>query len=506
MKKIISIILLVCMVSVLFVACKENGGNVVTTPAATDPTTPDTTTAPTETSKVVKDNTTANLGGDSYRILAWEDAYYLEFEYDVEDTSMKSVNDSIRDRNKTVTTNRNCELEFVYVLGNYENRETYLNKALQLDAGSASDYIDIYAGYSQVTGLLSTKGLCANLLKYTGEDTLDFSYPWWPQSLIEDAVFDGRLYFCTGDIATSVLWWMSTIYFNKKMMETVGYDPLEPYKLVDNKQWTIDKLIEYCTDISVNTDGVKDFEDDTFGFYSDFDVYFDALQVGCGFTMLEPDDKLLLKLSDSYASQAEGALHTKLREFLHGPDAFHKKGGGLVNVKEKDSFMKGNSLFTIRNAAYAHDLRLSDLADFNYGILPVPMLNTAQGQYYTQITPEHTAYAIGLSSNKKAGAAALIQSLAAESYIQVTPVIFDEAMKLRYSHEIDDARMFDTIKNSIRFEAGRYYNLSLNDYCWKTWRLNLGNDSAYLGPAQGAIRAITILIAQLTNVLKSADK
>ncbi len=506
MKKIISMVLLVCMVSVLFVACNQNVTDNETTPAATTPSVPGVTTAPTETGRVVKDNTTADLGGDTYRILAWEDAYYLEFEYDVEDTSMKAVNDSIRDRNKTVTTNRNCNFEFVYVLGNYENREVYLNKALQLDAGSATDYIDIYAGYSQVTGLLSTKGLCANLMKYTGEDTLDFSYPWWPQSLIKDAVFDGRLYFCTGDIATSVLWWMSTIYFNKKMIETLGHDPLEPYKLVDNKQWTIDKLIEYCTDVAVNDDGVKDFDNDIFGFYSDFDVYFDALQVGCGFTMLDPDDTQLLKLSSSYASQAEGALHTKLREFLHGPDAFHKKGGGLINDKQKDSFMKGNSLFTIRNAAYAHDLRMSDLADFNYGILPVPMLNTAQGQYYTQITPEHTLYAIGFSSNKKEGAAAVLQSLAAESYIQVTPVIFDEAMKLRYSHEIDDARMFDTIKNSIRFEAGRYYNLSLDDYCWKTWRLNLGSNSAYLPPAQGAVRAISALITALANNLKNADK
>ena len=506
MKKILSLVLLICMVSVLFVACKQNGGTIETTPSDTSPNTPTETTGSAATKPVYKDNTTANLGGDTFRILAWEDAYYLEFEYDINDTSMKSVNDSIRDRNRTVNTNHNCNFEFVYVLGNYENREIYLNKALSLDAGTPSDYIDIYAGYSQVTGLLSTKGLCANLLKYTGEDSLDFSYPWWPQSLIEDASFDGRLYFCTGDIATSVLWWMSTIYFNKKMMETLGNDPLEPYKLVDNKQWTIDKLIEYCTDVGVNNDGVKDFDEDIFGFYSDFDVYFDALQVGCGFTMLEPDAKNMLKLSSTYASQAEGQLHNKLREFIHGPDSFHKVGGGLINDKLKDSFMKGNSLFTIRNAAYAHDLRMSDLANFNYGILPVPMLNTAQGQYYTQITPEHTVYAIGFSSTKKEGAAVVLQSMAAESYIQVTPVIFDEAMKLRYSHEIDDARMFDTIKNSIRFEAGRYYNLVLNDYCWKTWRLNLKDDTAYLGSAQGAIRAINMLIINLNKTLAGADK
>jgi hypothetical protein len=45
-----------------------------------------------------------------------------------------------------------------------------------------------------------------------------------------------------------------------------------------------------------------------------------------------------------------------------------------------------------------------------------------------------------------------------------------------------------------------------SDYAWKLWRLPLGNDTAYLGPAQGAVRAVSVLIVELQRLLLAADK
>lgn len=516
MKKVISFILLFCMVAVMLVACTpatQTGGT--TTPEATQPNTPSTptgTTGPTDTgsgntpSKLDKDNTTANYGGESIRILAWEDASYLEFEYSENDQGMKSINDAIRRRNNTVQTNRGVSLEYTYAKGNYSNRETYINKATQLDSGTPDQYIDIYAGYSQVTALLSTKGMCANLLKLTSDDGLNFDYAWWPDTMLKEAVYQNRLFICTGDISTNVLWWMMCLYFNKDLMEDVDLDPTEPYKLVDKGEWTVDKFIEYCTESGVtnDSDSIKD-NDDTFGYSCGNDIYLDAFQNGAGFRFLATDNKGNLALSNTFATQAEGQLHNKLREFLHGPDSAFWYNKKLPAVSE-DPFLKGQALFTSNSAAYSHTLRLSDLADFTYGVLPNPKLNTAQQNYSTKLGAAHTEYAIGSSSTKKDKAAVVLQCMAAQSYIQITPVLFDEAMKLRYSPEVDDARMFDKLRESLCFDMGYNYNLSLSDYAWKLWRLPLGNDTAYLGPAQGAVRAVSVLIVELQRLLIAADK
>lgn len=515
MKKVISFILLFCMVAVMFVACtptEQPGGT--TTPAGTTapntPSNPGTTTAPdtgtgTPSAKLDKDNTTANFGGESIRILAWEDAGYLEFEYEENDQGMASINDAIRRRNKTVETNRGVKLEYTYQKGNYNNRDAYINKATQLDSGTADQYIDIYAAYSQVSAMLSTKGMCANLLKLTSDEGLNFDYAWWPDTMLNEAVYQNRLYICTGDISTNVLWWMMCLYFNKDLMETVDLDPLKPYKLVDEGKWTVDEFIAYCTEYGVTNDGdgTKD-NDDTFGYSCGNDIFLDAFQNGAGFRFLATDSKGNLALSSTFATQAEGQLHTKLREFLHGPDSAFWYNKKLPAISE-DPFVKGQALFTSNSAAYSHTLRLSDLAEFTYGVLPNPKLNTAQANYSTKLGAAHTEYAIGSSSLKKDKVAVVLQCLAAQSYIQITPVLFDEAMKLRYSPEVDDARMFDKLRETLCFDMGYNYNLSLSDYAWKLWRLPLGNNTAYLGQAQGSIRAIGVLIGQLQKQLLAAD-
>ncbi len=504
------------MVAVMFVACtpaEQTGGT--TTPAVTTnptgPVTPGTTTTPdtgtgtNPPAKLDKDNTTANYGGESIRILAWEDASYLEFEYSENDQGMSSINDAIRRRNKTVEDSRGVKLEYTYQIGNYKNREAYINKATQLDSGTADQYIDIYAAYSQVTAMLSTKGMCANLLKLTSDEGLNFDYAWWPDSMLEQAVYQNRLYICTGDISTNVLWRMMCIYFNKDLMETVDLDPLEPYKLVDSGKWTVDELIKYCTESGVtdNGDGIKD-DDDIFGYTCGDDIFLDAFQNGAGFRFMTTNSKGDLALSPTFATAAEGQLHTKLREFLHGPDSAFWYNKKLPNVTD-DPFKKGQALFTSNQVSYAHTLRMSDLAEFTYGVIPNPKLNTAQQNYSTKLGAAHTEYAIGSSSTKQDKAAVVLQCLAAQSYIQITPVLFDEAIKLRYSPEVDDARMFDKLRETLCFDMGYNYNLSVDDYAWKLWRLPLGNNTTYLGPAQAAVRAITNLIGKLQTQLLAAD-
>ena len=302
MKKVISFILLFCMVAVMFVACTpaEQTGETTTptvTTAPNQPSDPGTTTAPdtgtgTPSTKLDKDNTTANFGGESIRILAWEDASYLEFEFEENDQGMASINNAIRSRNKAVETNRGVSLEYTYQKGNYNNRDAYINKATQLDSGTADQYIDIYAAYSQVSAMLSTKGMCANLLKLTSDEGLNFDYAWWPETMLNEAVYQNRLYICTGDISTNVLWWMMCLYFNKDLMESVDLDPLEPYSLVDTGKWTVDKFIEYCTESGVtnDSDGIKD-NDDIFGYTCGNDIYLDAFQNGAGFRFMGTDSK-----------------------------------------------------------------------------------------------------------------------------------------------------------------------------------------------------------------------
>lgn len=470
MKKFLALILAIFTVSTLLVACATN-------PEKPDETTPslgENTQAPGSTGEEtkfadLKDNTVADIDG-IVKILAWEDAENLEFEFVSDDVQMTQVNEAIFNRNKAVEKRLNCSLMFTYTKGNYNNLSNFLKRVEAIESGTENDYMDIYAAYSMTTASLSTNGYCANLMKLQSDTGLNFNKPWWPSSMVEEGMFGDKLYICTGDISTNLLWMMETLYFNKKIIDDYGFTKEELYDHVNNGTWTLDVFFDYVYDTYADTDGDgAKSAGDTYGYtFGTWDGYTDDFYVGCGFKFFERDAAGNLTVASTLGGEKEHDLVTKLVDFTYEDDV-HRV------TSDADVFLADRAMFTNNRASYAKKIR--DNSEVDYGILPMPKYDTIQENYSTNIGFPHTLYAVAAGAPDRNMAGTVLQSLAAQSYEIITPELFEETLQLRYSPENADAEMFDILKDRLCFDVGRMYCKSVKDYSWSFFRSAITNQS-----------------------------
>ena len=478
-KKLISLLLMLSTLFTVLVACAGGGEDVVTTNPGGDNGSGDNVTTTEEVtlpSQVTSDQTEGNLDGATIKILAWGDAEMLEFEYDESNVDQSTINEAILLRNEAVTKRLNCKLEFIYTPGSNAKQQEYLTKAESFANGDETDFIDMYAAYSMTTALVSTKGLCQNLIPLQKDKGLNFEHPWWPDTMVKEAMFDNSLYVCTGDISTNLLWMMETVYFNKDLFIDLQHDPAELYKLVEDGAWTIDKMYAYCKDVYYDTDssGSKS-AGDTFGYVVAWQGYFDDFYVGAGFYMCERDASGKLQLSSEWGGEAESTFANAFIDFTKTDDFWYANSNAYSGAGV-EAFSSGRALFTNNRSKQAKTFR--ETAECEYGILPLPKLNEFQENYSTNLGFPYTLYAISNTSVSVENAALVLESMAAQSYTEITPVLFYDALQLRYSPEVDDANTFDILRNTICFDIGRIYCTPLNNYSWNVFR-NVCKNSSY---------------------------
>lgn len=502
MKKIISLALVLLMSLSLLVACSDPTED----PSDTTPSdSSETTTAPTgpTVDVVTSDVTKGDFKGETIKILAWKDAENLEFEYEEGNLDQSSINEAILVRNTNVQNRLNCVLEFIYTPGNYQNQQNFVTKAESFANGDEGEFVDIIASYSMTTALASTKGLCANLLKYQNKDGgLNFDHPWWPDTLIKEAMFNDSLFVCTGDISTNLLWMMETMYFNKDLLETnYGKDAVNDlYALVEDGKWTLDKLYEYCTDIySDENHNQKSDAGDIFGYGVSWDGYYDDFYVGAGFRVCERDTNGQLVISPNWGGESETNFVDSFIDFTYSEDFTY-------NSSVESEFTSGRILFTNSRAKFAKTAR--EKAEIDYGILPMPKLNELQENYSTNLGFPHTLYALSYTSTKLDEAAVVLESMAAQGYTEITPVLFEDALKLRYSPEEKASMVFDILRETTCFDVGRIYTTSLQDLSWKEFRSSITTGTTrYATKIAASKKVMNPLLTQLiTDLKKAADQ
>jgi hypothetical protein len=174
-------------------------------------------------------------------------------------------------------------------------------------------------------------------------------------------------------------------------------------------------------------------------------------------------------MSDDLFSQKTVDLLDKVCTLLHtSGDAYIKK--------DTAHFKEGNSLFIIQAASITAN-HLTDV-DFTYGVLPMPKYNDDQESYRTALSFPYTMYMISASAPDAEAAAATMELLAYQSYLNVTPAIFEESMKLRYADQSDDAFMFDKIRENVVIDIGRLLTTQLDNMSFSIFRNAVNNNTA----------------------------
>lgn len=466
MKKNAAVFLVAILLLTLMISCSqtEDNNNINTTTTQNDSV--DQIDDIIETEGYDSDDLPDDLdfGGQEISFLVWSDAPNTEF-YLNEQTG-EIVDDAVYNRNLTVTERLNVTFKYTEEPGNNANRTTFVNYAkASIMAGDGA--FDIIAGYSMTSASLAYNNLVINLLEV---DYLNFDMPWWPDSLINEAKIGDKLYFASGDISTNLLYMMYGVFFNKLLI--ADYNLEDPYQIVLNGEWTIDKMSSMAKDVYMDLNGndSKD-ENDQFGFVT-HTTFIDPFFYGSGLLTVERDEDGIPQFSSKYNSEKTQLLLEKLcNMFFVGNDSM------LYTDYDPNAltFKEGRSLFIQHETQYAiQHLRDSDV---DYGFVPIAKWDETQENHITCLSFPYSLYTIPIDVQDTSVVGAVLECIASESYRQVSPVLFEIALKVKYSNDDTASQMYDIIRDGINFDFGRIFNDSMSSYTYSLFRNAVANNT-----------------------------
>ena len=247
MKKILALVIALLMLLPAFVACADGGDTDTTTLAdgGNGEATPDgeTTAGDAAVTDPYADaielpedklNTKVKVltrGGDW---VAWD------IVYDTSETPMvvDTLNNAIKERNDTLYNTYGVEIEQIVAPGS-------VKAAAETKILSNTHEYDIILPTISEAGQLAQQGL---LIPTDELEYMDTDQEWYDQRCLNDLSIKGKNYFFFSDITAVNLDAIWTFFFNHKLIKDYGLE--DPYELVADYDWTFDKMLEMCEQVT----------------------------------------------------------------------------------------------------------------------------------------------------------------------------------------------------------------------------------------------------------------
>lgn len=459
MKKITALLLAGLMLIALLVSCAQNNttnnGEESTTANIENTVAPVTDDATVDDNGYELDSLPAKLdyGNETITMLIWDDYTMTEF-FDVNETE-DSISAAITARNSAVESRLGIKLDFVGTPGGDTKMNDYMKKVAADASASPCEY-DIYATYSRTPPQLALQGYTHNLLD---TEYFDVDKPWWPAALMDECMINGKLYFCSGDISTNLLWMMTGTFYNKKLLEDYNIEK-SPAELVKSGEWTFDRMIEMVKDIYEDDGDTKKSTGDKYGLVL-YEINIDAFQTAADITSIKKDADGTLIINPDFSGEKQIDLVSKIHGLLETDDVYHSSKTSIRDIFfEERALMITDRVFIVAGKDNSNN---KNRIQFDYGIVPQPKYSVDQQKYVTSVGHPFTMYAVNTGSPNVEAAATVIEAMGSANFRSVTPKVFEAAMKIRYASDSEAGSMYDIIRGGISFDMGRLYSKSMND-------------------------------------------
>ncbi len=320
-----------------------------------------------------------DCGGETFTIasynfdMGYAVCNYTMISHDEEDGDI--INDSIIDMTRRVEDDFNVRLELMEL--GINDRTSTENFTKSIYAGE-----DLYQAGFPVTAclrlLLSEPSLLCDLSSIA---TLDLERSWWDQNSVAEYDIGGRQYTVSGDICFFAKSAPVVNFVNKQMLEDYSLD--DPYQLVRDGRWTLDKMKEMAAAASHDLNGNGEVDvDDSFGFMNEpSSVSYFMIGFGIDYSTRGSDDSIELSFYSDRAATAIEKLVPFMRDkttTLYAQDYMADYSNDPYGLLFQPTFMSNRALFYSNQLLLALDFRGMD-ADF--GILPLPKLDESQPEY-----------------------------------------------------------------------------------------------------------------------------
>lgn len=459
MKKLISLLCALCILFT-FVACanvSDDGGEETTTPAAVAD-----TDAPTET----PDSGATEGSGDTVepqRPSAFESAEkqdlekyvftirYADFDdcysdFHSEGLNGNVLNDAVYERNMLVEEALNMSIDISW------DAYTAVNESVKTQVNAGDHSYDLFA--SQRTCLaLSYGGYLYNMKDIP---SLRLDKEWWDQGYINTMTVNDKLFTVVGDISVASLLFVSSLTFNKRLIESYGLQV--PYDTVRENKWTFDamKTLLANTSQDLNNDGQLTPGDDIYsligwGSESGYSLFYST---GYKFMNRNASGDMVLE----YDAERFISIIEKVRELWDPMSTYFNNGSG------REQHAATWKIFADGQAVCA-DIVLSKIGTYfmdmpdDYGIVPLPKFDEAQEDYVTYSGFTVPMLMIPANEQNTERTGIIMEALGSASYDNVTPKLLEIVTKVKNVRDEDSSEMINVIIRTKIVDTAHFFDL-----------------------------------------------
>ena len=381
---------------------------------------------------------------------------YDDCQFNTDALNGERVNDAFYNRNRAIEEEYNCKISTISV----SNSGEVTTRVRQSMEAGVVDFHIAAAGIHDICPL-AIEGSLYDFNNLEGSN-LKLDGEWWDQTAIKDISVANRLHFVTGDIIITENEATRFVYINKDIIQELNLE--EPFTLVRNNEWTIDKMIEMAKYSKQDCDGDSQMtitSNDRWGLIaSTYEGI--AFMWGCNQPMIKKDaDDIpsfrFMETENVNAWQKVYELICNQEYTAEGSRYYAWNDPGYHDVFEMN-FVKGNVLFFPNSIMYVSNGDMRN-ADIHYGILPTPKYDENQEEYSSSCTVYWATFLVIPTINTEIDKTTfLMEAMAYRGYTDVTNEYYQETLKNKRFQDNDSTEMLDIIFRNRTYDLSAIYD------------------------------------------------
>ncbi|NLE12507.1 MAG: extracellular solute-binding protein [Clostridiales bacterium] len=389
-----------------------------------------------------------DFNGKVFSIVLSDDQLGPTWPYHVDELNGDLLNDAVFNRDSKVNERFNTDITYFSAGGDYDKPIAAMKSSVL--AGDGAYQLCINHMYGGFNGAIAD----GVLYDFNKIPIIDLTKPWWNQSIRENLEVEGVLLTAVSDI---VYVYVDVVYFNKEIMDNHSIE--YPYEKVHDGSWTWDYLARITKDITEDLNGD--------GQYTEVDRYGMVIDANLSSMtrLIHSNGMTMATIGSDGRPTLEGIMSDKMQSVIDKYYSLLYDDNRSYRTKVVNEicvmFAAGQAM-----AMHTQTSKLTQLRDMEqeFGITPLPKYDENQDGYKTLASSQMLLLAADITDEEFVGV--MLEAMSAESYCQITPVLFDVIFESKYLRDEESFDMFKLMRSSLVYDFN--------------WNFGNGNKMAYL--------------------------
>ena len=421
MKRIIAVLLLLCMSLAVLASCKKDE-------ASTDDSTANSEQAWNDGLPDV------DMGGYEFNILSYNSEWFEWAEIALAPSSEDSMGNMLYEE----MYKRNVALEdrfgFFFKVTTQKNIAQQDIEKLALGGDNTYDMVMYYDKWSMA---------CAQYFRDWNEcEYIDLSQDYWNPSITSNFEYNDKQFAISGNFSLSMLSRTDVMLFNKEMFKNFHGDVETIYNMVKEDKWTLEEMYTYAAAVVDDDDGQAG-DEGTYGITGSKKHYYTSIMVGCDidFTKIAKDGSVVFTLPTD--TSAKDKIE-QIMAYNQGNNIHYDSSDNIDYHAPETMFEDGKSLFCTKNIFFIPSTRAAMETEF--GILPMPKYDTNQEEYINSCDGGDVACLLAtVPESDLENIGIIMEAWSAHSQQTLVPLYQEELIKTRYSSDLQSYEMLTLI-------------------------------------------------------------